>query len=76
MLTLQVMRVQYGSGNLIETPRGLVLENFLTHADPRNARENRFPKVSAMHSNLSLGGGGGSVKYMQCTRRKCETVDF
>lgn len=43
--TFQVPRVQYGTGGYRQMPRGLVLETFLTHANPYNVADNRIPKV-------------------------------
>lgn len=37
--------MQYGSGGFQETPSGLVLENFLTHAPEHDSKLNRIPKV-------------------------------
>lgn len=48
-VTWQVKRVQYGSGGYRETPRGLILENFVTHANVRNRADNRLPKVGILH---------------------------
>ncbi|CAN0160707.1 unnamed protein product [Ascophyllum nodosum] len=41
----QVNRIQYGSAGYRETPRGLTIENFLTHAKDKAWRANRLPKI-------------------------------
>ncbi len=42
---MKVPRVMYGTGGHDEMPRGMLLEVFQTHADIRNFRVNRLPKV-------------------------------
>lgn len=43
----QVSRIKYGSSGFSEIPRGLVIENFVMHADPTNEKINGPPKVRA-----------------------------
>ncbi|CAM9477808.1 unnamed protein product, partial [Ectocarpus sp. 8 AP-2014] len=42
---LQVSTVQHGTSGFSKSPRGLLLENFLTHADPTSPELNGPPKV-------------------------------
>lgn len=42
----QVHRVQYGTGGYSETPQGLIIEAFLTHAHLQDFKANRLPKVT------------------------------
>ncbi|CBN78982.1 hypothetical protein Esi_0158_0032 [Ectocarpus siliculosus] len=42
---LQVSTVQHGTSGFPKSPRGLLLENFLTHADPTSPELNGPPKV-------------------------------
>lgn len=42
----KVSAVRHGASGFSKTPRGLLLENFLTHADPSSAELNGPPKVT------------------------------
>ncbi|CAM9299935.1 unnamed protein product, partial [Hapterophycus canaliculatus] len=57
---LQVSVVQHGTSGFPKHPRGLLLENFLTHGDPTSAVLNGPPKVCLRWYPDIGGSGGGS----------------
>lgn len=48
----KVSVVQHGVSGFHKHPRGLLLENFLEHADPTSAELNGPPKVRALRAEL------------------------
>lgn len=62
MSSLQIKRVQYGSSGYRETPRGLTIENFLSHARVGDIEANRLPKVR----QISQKGEHGKKKAEVC----------
>ncbi|CAM9392310.1 unnamed protein product, partial [Ectocarpus fasciculatus] len=76
---LKVSTVQHGTSGFSKSPRGLLLENFLTHADPASPELNGPPKVvlklrngangtasasSSEDINLPVSSVGGGVMEM------------
>eukprot|EP00752_Nemacystus_decipiens_P008848 g7896.t1 len=57
---LKVPVVQHGTSGFSKNPRGLLLENFLTHADPASIDLNGPPKV-VLNLRTSVSGEAGQV---------------
>lgn len=74
---LQVRRVQYGSSGHRETPQGLTIETFLSHARLSDGHSNRLPKVvvNLAPANPELGVISLNLPSMHSAKGcKCDKV--